>query len=182
MWRTCDALRMTVDQRKHAVVRRHKIVSSSGQKNRPPRCAYARIDDYEVDRPIGEIRVRLGDSQGAVENIERLYRMADVHDFSFRSNIQNDALDSPDEMIVEPEVGGQSDKRTVRQCSSLSEAELCPENSKVTCHRERRQDTEVIGQLPQTPLTRTAALLPDRGETLSALGKTLRLRPPATGW
>jgi hypothetical protein len=27
----------------------------------------------------------------------------------------------------------------------LPEAELCPENSKVTCRRERRQDTEVIG-------------------------------------
>jgi hypothetical protein len=48
-------------------------------------------------------------------------------------------------MIVEPEIGGQSDKRTVRQCSSLPEAELCLANSKVTCRRERRQDTEVIG-------------------------------------
>ena len=47
-------------------------------------------------------------------------------------------------MIIESEVGGQSDERTVCQMFFLALRRDLPQNSKVTCREEARQGTEVI--------------------------------------
>jgi hypothetical protein len=41
--------------------------------------------------------------------------MADVHDLSVGKNLENDALHRADEMVVQAEIGGQGNNRTVRQ-------------------------------------------------------------------
>jgi len=53
--------------------------------------------------------------------------MADVDDLSVGNDIQNDAFNGPDEMIVESEVGGKRNDGPVRQFVPRARAELCLE-------------------------------------------------------
>ena len=81
----------------------------AGQNHGPPRRPNSWVDDHHVHRAGREVRVGLRNGQRAVQNVERLHRMADVDDLRLGSNLQDDPLHGADEMIVESEISGESD-------------------------------------------------------------------------
>src|ERR1700674_3462300 len=75
-----------------------------------------------------EVGVSLRNGQRAIQNIERLHRMADVDDLRLGSDPQDDPLHGADEMIVESEISGESDDR--RACQSVASLNLVITNSR----------------------------------------------------
>src|SRR5579863_6045056 len=120
------------------------MVPLGGQENRTACRTHARVNHYHVYRSAREIRIRLGDRQRTVEHIKSLHSVAYVNNFRFRNNAQNYTFYGSDVMVIEPEIGGQSNDRPVRQAHLFAVWNLS-RNSKVTCGGKHRQGTEVIG-------------------------------------
>src|SRR5205823_14940056 len=95
----------------HAIVRGHKMMAITSYNKRSTLSAYTRIDYYEVNRSIREIRISLRDRERAIEHIKGLHGMADIHDLDIRDDVENHAFNRPNEVIVKTEVGSQSDDR-----------------------------------------------------------------------
>jgi len=95
-----------------------------------------------------KIGVSLGNGQRTVEDIESLHRMTDVHDLRFRGDVQDHAFNRSYKVIVEPEVGGQSNGRTMRQrfprLESSERDRVLPTISKLIWRLPPRQGTEVL--------------------------------------
>ena len=67
------------------------------------------IDDDHVDGVGGEVAVRVGDGQRAVEDVVGLYGVADVVNLGKRVDIENDTPHGADEVIAGSEVRGEGD-------------------------------------------------------------------------
>ncbi len=119
-----------VDQRKHAVVGSHKHVALAAQDYRPPRRPHAWIDDHHVHGAGREVGVGLRNGQRAIQNVERLHRVADVDDLRLGRNLQDDPLHGTDEMIVESEVRGESDDRVAFQSVTSFDLEVIRDPTK----------------------------------------------------
>src|SRR5580692_2115519 len=98
-----------------------------------------------MNRAVGEIGIGLRDGQRAIKHIKSLHRMANIHDLSLWSYLQDHALHGPYEVVAKPKIGGHGNDRTVCQCCFLASGQGSARESKVTCSEEGRQDTEVIG-------------------------------------
>src|SRR5712692_6956378 len=140
-----QALFTSVNEREHTVVGSDKMMPFGGDHDRAPRRPHTGIDNHKMHCAGREVGVGLGNGERAVQHIERLHRMADVHDLSLWGDVQDDALDSPHEVIVKSKISGQRNDRPVRQ-SVLAEEKrsFSLEMSKVTCSRGWSQGTEVI--------------------------------------
>src|SRR5204863_6914148 len=86
--------------------------------DRTARAANTRVNYDQVHCSRRKIGVGLRQSKCAVENVKCLDRVADVHDLGIGNDLENDALHGANEMIVQPEVGGQSNDRTMRHSAS----------------------------------------------------------------
>ena len=104
-----EPLFAVVDQRKHSIVGSHEHVAVAGQNHGPPRRPNSWVDDHHVHGAGREVGVSLRNGQRAVQNVERLHRMADVDDLRLGSNLQDDPLHGADKMIVESEISSESD-------------------------------------------------------------------------
>src|ERR1700675_5085118 len=113
-----------IDQGKHAVIGSHKQVALASQNHRPPRRPNSWIDDYHVHGAGRKVGVSLRNGQRAVQNIERLHRMAYVDDLRLGSDSQDDPFHGADEMIVESEISGESDDRGAFQSVTSLNREL----------------------------------------------------------
>ena len=71
------------------------------------------INDHQMHSIRREIRVCLGNSERAVENVKGLNRIANVDNLRPWIDAQNHALHGTDKIVVETEVCGERDK-TVR--------------------------------------------------------------------
>ena len=77
-----------------------------------------------LDRQHGRSRPLLVGGLGALRHhVEGLHRVADVHDLRRGIDVEDDTLDRPHEVIVEPKVGSQRDDRTMRQLDPRWKAE-----------------------------------------------------------
>ena len=106
-----------IDHGEHTVIGRDEMISVARRQNRPPLGAHARVHDNQMDRAIRKIRIRLGNRQRAIEHIEGLHGMRNVHDRGFGHNVENDSLHRAHKMIVGSKIGGQSNDRTMWQLS-----------------------------------------------------------------
>ena len=112
------ALLASIDERQNAVVGSDEIMALTAGNDGAARGADAGVHDDEVNRAGREIGIRLGNGQGAIEDVESLHRVADVNDFGLGNDTQNDAFDGADEMVAQPEVGSQGDDGTLLQDKS----------------------------------------------------------------
>src|ERR1019366_3402337 len=85
-----------------------------------------------------EIGVGLRNGQRAIQNVERLHRMADVDDLRLGGNLQYDPLHGADEMIVESEIGGERDDRDARQSIASSSLKVFRNSNEVSDVARRR--------------------------------------------
>ena len=99
----------------HAIIGRNKVVPIAGHQDGAPSRPHARINHHQMHRARREVVIRLRNHQRAIQHIEGLDGMADIHDFSLGRNGENDAFDRPHEVIVEPKIGSQRDDRTMLQ-------------------------------------------------------------------
>ena len=132
-----EALFAIVDQRKHAIVGSYKQVTVAGQNDRAPRRSYSGIDDHHVHRAGREVGIGLRDGERAVQDVERLHGMADVDDLRVGRDLQDHALHGADEMIVESEIGGESDDRGACQSRYLVDAWKFSGQTKYQVRRRR---------------------------------------------
>src|SRR5436190_4120385 len=109
-----------IHEGEHTVIGRNKIVFVRTRQDGPPRTAHSRINHHEVDGASREIRISLGERQCAIENVESLHRMADIHDLGLGGDTKNCPFDSAYKMIVQAEVGRECNDGTLRQVSLLN--------------------------------------------------------------
>src|SRR5207245_9103335 len=84
----------------------------AGDNNRPPGCSHSRINHNQVYRSVREVRVRLSNGERAIQHVESLDGMADVHNLDPRNDIENHSFDRSHEMIIETKVGGERNDRS----------------------------------------------------------------------
>src|SRR5262249_5962226 len=89
-----------VNERKHSVVGRNKILGFAGNKQRSTSGAYARVNDNDVDRAGRKVRIGRANSERAVEQVVGCNVVRDVNDVGFRIDFQDDALECANEVIV----------------------------------------------------------------------------------
>src|ERR1700686_5724310 len=89
-----------VDQRKHTIVGRDKMMFVTRSQNRPPRRADARIHNHYMHGPGREVRIRLRNGKRAIKHVECLYGVADIDDLRLGPNVENDSLHSAYTMVV----------------------------------------------------------------------------------
>src|SRR6185437_12374864 len=137
-----QALFPPVHQREHAIVRSNEIVHFRSGDNRPASAPHSRVDHDEVYGACREIRIRLRQRQGAIQDVKSLHAVAYVYDISVGNNVQDHALQRAHKMVIQTEVGSQRNYRTVRhfQCSGHSPACFEIKGSGMA-----RQGTEVTG-------------------------------------
>src|SRR4051794_21117381 len=70
-----------------------------------------------------EIVVSLSDGQSSIQNVESLDRVGNVHNGCLWANVQNDALDCADKMVVQSEISGQRDDGLTWQSVLFQNAE-----------------------------------------------------------
>src|SRR5258707_6659948 len=97
------------------------MVAVARRNDRPPCSTHARVDHNHVYGPGREVGIGLRDGERSIEHIEGLHRVADIDDRSIGRNIQDDSLHGANEVIVNPEISGQRDDRTLWQASLTSE-------------------------------------------------------------
>ena len=101
-----DALFPGVHEREDAVVRRHEVIAVAGCDDGASSCAHTWVDYDKMNRPGGEVGVRLRDRQRSVEHVECLYRMADIDNRGLGHDVEDYTLHSAHKMIVCSKVGG----------------------------------------------------------------------------
>src|SRR5438445_4612293 len=79
----------------------------AGDNNRPPGCSHSWINHNQVYRPVREVRVGLSNRERAIQHVESLHGMADVHDLKPRNDIENHAFNRSHELIIETTVSGE---------------------------------------------------------------------------
>ncbi len=118
-----------VYKRQHAIVGCDEMILIARGDDGPPSRPHSGINDDNMHGPVGKIGICLRDGERAIQHIESLHRVADIHDLRLRHDIQNDALHGANKMVVAAEVGGQCDDRT-GQGSPRGEDEVLPDNRK----------------------------------------------------
>src|SRR5260221_14138345 len=108
-----------VHQREHAIVRSDETIDPGVGDDRPAGATHAGIYHNHVDGPLWIVGIGLRNGQCAIENVEGLYRMADVNDLRVGHDAEDDAFHCPDKVVVQAEVGGQSDDGAVRQVNLM---------------------------------------------------------------
>ena len=76
-----------IHQGENTVIRGNKVMPLGSNQNWATRGSNARVDDHNVNGSGREVRVGLSYGQRAIEDIEGLHGMSDVHDFGFRNDI-----------------------------------------------------------------------------------------------
>src|SRR4030081_1611835 len=148
-----------INQGKHAIVWRYKMMAVARRNDRPPCSTHARVDHNHVYGPGREVGIGLRDAEPSIEHIKGLNRVADIDDRGIGRNIEDDALHGANEVIVNPEISGQCDDRTLWQASLTRKKDrILPTNVKLICGGARRQGTEVMIEAEFHTQSKTSAL------------------------
>src|SRR6476646_782199 len=101
-----DSLFALVHHGQHSVIGGYEHVLFGSDQDRAPLAAHSRIHHHDVDGVGRKVAIRLGDGEGAVEHVEGLHGVADVHQADVRIHVEDDALHGAHVMIVQSEIGG----------------------------------------------------------------------------
>src|SRR5439155_25893037 len=89
-----------VNDGKHAIVGRDKILVLSADQQWAPLGSHARIHDHYMDGLWRKVGIRRANRKCAIEQVERGDVVRDVHYGDIRIDLQDDALQRSDEMVV----------------------------------------------------------------------------------
>ena len=108
-----------VDEAEHAVVGRQEVVPVAAHQDGPPLRAHAGVNHHQVDGARRKGGPGLRQSEGRVQDVIGQDVVADVNDFRFGIDPQDDALHGCDVVVGGAEVGQQGDDWACHGCRRL---------------------------------------------------------------
>ena len=109
-----NALLPVHDEREHAVIRRQKIMARGGDQQGAARGAHAGIHHDDVRRVRRIVAIGLRQSQGGIQHIEGIHRVAQVHHVGLQVDAKDDAAHGAHEVIRDAEIRCQGDNVVCR--------------------------------------------------------------------
>ena len=100
-----------INHRQHAVIGRDKILVLRADEQRPPFRSHAGIHNHHVDRFRRKVGIRRANRQRAVEQIEGRDVVRDVHDGHVGIDLEDDAFERANQMVVRAVISCQCNDR-----------------------------------------------------------------------